>query len=296
MMSGVETAAMYETFAADEGDGRSPTYAALARAVAADERLLALLDTVPERCRQPNLLFGALRWYDAPLTTDWAVGHWPEVRAVLTTRRTQTNEPTRCALLLPALATLPEPLAIVEVGASAGLCLLYDRWAYDYDGVRVGDGPVTLRCAVSGGVPIPDRVPQIAWRAGLDLNPLDPRDPDTRRWLECLVWPEHDDRREVLRGALAVAAQDPPRIVQGDLLRDLSALLDEVPAGLTTVVTHTAVLAYVDDATGAAFADLCRERGVHRLGGEGYGSDFVISLDGTPLARGHPHGRRLAWG
>jgi hypothetical protein len=214
---------------------------------------------------------------------------------VLTTRRTQTNEAARCAVLLPALATLPEPLAIVEVGASAGLCLLYDRWAYDYDGTRVGDGPVTLRCSVSGAVPIPGRVPEIAWRAGLDLNPLDPRDADTRRWLECLVWPEHDDRREVLRGALAVAAQDPPRVVRGDLIGDLPALLDEVPEGLTTVVTHTAVLAYVDDGTAAAFADLCRERGVHRLGAEGDGSDFVVSLDGVPLARAHAHGRSLAW-
>lgn len=294
-MAGVGTAAWYEKFASDGAPARSPSYDALARAVAADERLLTLLDTLDERCRQPNLLFGALRWYDAPLTTDWAVEHWPEVRAVLTTRRTQTNEPARCAMLLPALATLPEPLALVEVGASAGLCLLYDRWAYDYGGVRVGDSPVVLRCAVSGNVPIPGRVPEIAWRAGLDLNPLDPRDPDTRRWLECLVWPEHEDRRTTLRAALDVAAHDPPRIVQGDLLRDLPALLDEVPDGLTTVVTHTAVLAYVDDATAAAFADLCRERGAHRLGAEGHGSGFLVSLDGVPLANGHQHGRLLEW-
>jgi len=286
---------MYEAFAADESPGCSPTYNALARAVVADDGLLALLETLPERLRQPHLLFGALRWYDAPLTTGWAVEHWPEVRAVLTTRRVQTNEPGRCALLLPALATLPEPLAVVEVGASAGLCLLYDRWAYDYDGTRVGSGPVTLRCSVTGGVPVPARVPEIAWRAGLDLNPLDPRDPDTRRWLECLVWPEHEDRRTTLRGALHVAAQEPPRIVRGDLIRDLPALLDEVPDDLTTVVTHTATLAYVDDAAREAFAGVCRERGVHRLGAEGHGEDFAVWLDGVRLARAHAHGRWLAW-
>ncbi len=38
-------------------------------------------------------------------------------------KRTQTNEPGRCAVLLPLLAALPQPLALLEVGASAGLCL-----------------------------------------------------------------------------------------------------------------------------------------------------------------------------
>jgi hypothetical protein len=54
-------------------------------------------------------------------------------------RRTQTNEAARCAVLLPALALLPQPLALIEVGASAGLCLLYDEWRYHY----VGRGSTT---------------------------------------------------------------------------------------------------------------------------------------------------------
>ncbi len=60
----------------------------------------------------------------------WAHEHAGEVLQVLSTRRTQTNEVTRCATLRPALALLPQPLALIEVGASAGLCLLYDRWRY----------------------------------------------------------------------------------------------------------------------------------------------------------------------
>ena len=59
-----------------------------------------------------------------------------EVEAVMLERRTQTNEAGRCALMLPLLAALPQPLALLEVGASAGLCLLPDRYAYDYDQVR----------------------------------------------------------------------------------------------------------------------------------------------------------------
>ena len=289
---------MYRRFAADEMPGRSETYARLATEVAADERLLARLAERPERERQPNLLFGALRWLAAPLTAAAAVERWAEIEPILRTRRTQTNEPGRCALLLPALATLPEPIALVEVGASAGLCLLYESYTYDYGVARVGAGPVTLRCAVSGGVPVPERVPSIAWRAGLDLNPLDPRDPDTRRWLECLVWPEHDDRRATLHAALEVAAADPPRVVRGDLLHDLPALLAEAPRDATLVVTHTAVLAYVDGATRAAFARLVAAHGAHRLGAEGTdsgGGRFEVTLDGRPVANAQAHGRALHW-
>ncbi len=105
------------------------------------------------------------------------------------TRRTQTNEPARCAVLLPALAQLPQPLALVEVGSSAGLTMLFDRYSYDYGGYRLAgsdpDAPV-LRCEPRGPVPLPPRIPEIAWRAGLDLNPLDVTSDDDVRWLS---WP-----------------------------------------------------------------------------------------------------------
>lgn len=300
------TADVYAAFASDVLEAGSPSYARLSAAIADDTRVCALLDSLPVR-PHPTLLFGALRWHDAPLSTDWIVEHWALVADVLLTRRTQTNEPARCALLLPALATLPEPLALVEVGASAGLCLLYDRWRYDYDGTIVGDGPVTLRCAVNSRVPIPARVPSIAWRAGLDLNPLDASDAETRRWLECLVWPEHTDRLAVLHAALDVAALDPPTVHRGDLLLDLPRLLDSAPSGATVVVLHTAVLLYTDRATRAEFVTLLRDRGVHRLGAEGAdvlphlaapdvpGSTFVLSLDDDVLALAQPHGRALEW-
>jgi hypothetical protein len=302
----VETAEAYRDFAEGALAAGSPTYARLSAQVADDPRVTGLLDTLPVR-PHPTLLFGALRWHDAPLSADWIVQHWALVADVLLTKRTQTNEPARCALLLPALAALPGPLALVEVGASAGLCLLYERWRYDYDGTIVGAGPVTLRCSVNDRVPVPARVPEITWRAGLDLNPLDASDPETRRWLECLVWPEHEDRRATLHAALDVAAADPPRVVRGDLLADLPRLLDEVPAGATVVVLHTAVLLYADRATRAAFVTLLRDRGVHRLGVESQDvlphlavpqvppSAFVLSLDDDVLAVAQPHGRSLEW-
>ena len=95
---------------------------------------------------------------------------------------------------------LPQPLALIEVGASAGLCLLYDSWRYHYTGSRVDrwvgptKSPLTLSCFTTGDVPVPQEVPAIVWLAGLDLNPIDAADPDARRWLQALIWPEHHER------------------------------------------------------------------------------------------------------
>jgi uncharacterized protein DUF2332 len=234
-----DTAELYRRFARVEASGESPTYERLALAVARDDGALALLGAVAPRCRQPNLLFGALRLLGVPLDDpSWALGwlraHPESVLEVLRTRRTQTNEVGRCALHVPVLAALPQPLALVEVGASAGLCLLPDRWRYHYTGPgvarTVGAGPVTVACTVDGPVPLPPAPPVIAWRAGLDLHPVDAADPDARRWLRCLVWPEHRDRATRLDSALRVAAAAAPRIARGHLVDDLPALLRQTPA------------------------------------------------------------------
>jgi hypothetical protein len=77
---------------------------------------------------------------------------------------------------------LPQPLALLEVGAAAGLCLLPDRYAYDYGEGRIAPSePITrepplFRCRAGRGVPIPQRNVEVAWRAGLDLQPIDLND------------------------------------------------------------------------------------------------------------------------
>src|ERR1700728_2032813 len=217
---------------AQEAMGRSPAYVALSEAVADDPVILAFLDTLPyEKC-QPNLLFaGACYLLGQPADIEQLrtlVEENPaELSREMVLRRTQTNEAARGATLLPALAQLPQPLALIEVGASAGLTLLFDKYSYDYDGHRVAgldpDGPL-LRCAVSGAVPLPERVPDIVWRAGLDLNPLDVTSDDDVRWLQCLVWPEEAGRLERLSAAVGTARRDPPPVHRGDLLTDVPAL------------------------------------------------------------------------
>jgi hypothetical protein len=226
-------------------------------------------------------------------------------------RRTQTNEPARCATLLPALALLPQPLAIVEVGASAGLTLLADRYSYDYDGHVVAGtdpGAPVLACQPRGAVPLPQGVPEVAWRAGLDLNPLDVTSDDDVRWLQCLVWPGETGRQERLRAAIETARRDPPPLHRGDLLTDLPDLVAKAPRGATVVVYHSAVLGYVRRADRARFAGTVRELGAVWLSNEGPGvlpgtgaqvrdaHGFILVKDGTePIAVTESHGAWLEW-
>ncbi len=159
---GEATSRRYRSMAERQLRGSSPTYERLCLGVADDREVLALLDTLPAPKRQPNLLLAAARFLAGPVEAyapfrEWVVGHWGELSATMSARRTQTNEARRCAVLLPALAALGGPLALLEVGASAGLCLYPDRYAYRYgDGRVIGSSPVVLDCHSSGPVPIPN--------------------------------------------------------------------------------------------------------------------------------------------
>lgn len=307
----------------------SDCYEEWAAGVASDGAVLALIDRLPAAKRQPNLVFGAARYLGAPVTgytevARWLVDQWDGVAAVCLSHATQTNEPGRCATLLPALAAIPGPLALIEVGASAGLCLYPDRYSYRYrppggqddrtlDPIA-GPSPVVLDCELTGNVPVPGRMPEVVWRAGIDLNPLDVWRAEDVAWLDALIWPEHHDRRARLHAAVEVVKDDPVELVRGDLVAEIGALVGRAPAGASVVVFHTAVLAYLDDGARRAFVDIMNRLPVSWLANEGAGvvpgvldrlkagsaqptatSDFVLSLDGEPIAYTQPHGRALHW-
>ncbi|MFI7006418.1 DUF2332 domain-containing protein [Streptomyces sp. NPDC050145] len=310
----VTTAENYRRFAENEAAGRSPAYETLALAVASDPDVLSFLSTLPPDKRQPNLLFAAARHLlhtapDADALRELATAQAGRLRATMLSRRTQTNEPGRCATLLPALAALDGPLALIEVGASAGLCLHVDRYSYDYGHTHLTGGDPqapTLRCRAQG--PHPElRMPEVAWAAGIDLNPLDPSDPEDRSWLECLVWPGQTARRERLVSALGTAQRRPVPVHEGDLFEALPALVRQAPRGARVVVFHSAVLAYVTPEVRADFAELTRELGVVWIANEAPGvvadiepprfetSPFVLTVDGAPAAYTHPHGDWIHW-
>lgn len=315
------TAAWFTGFAETEAAGRSPLYAEFASGVAGDRELLESLCELPLPKRQPNLLLAAVR-HVCGLADGWRqfrscyFERRDEITAVVLERRVQTNEPARCAPLLPVLAQLPQPLALLEVGAAAGLCLLPDRYGYDYGGrtvppVNASAAAPMISCRANEQTPVPARPLEVAWRGGLDLNPIDVTDPEAVAWLETLVWPGEGRRLELLRAAIDVARTDPPRLVQGDLREDLPELAAQAPRDATLVVFHTSVLAYVPDpADRHAFGDLVASLGARWLSQEGRdvlapaasastqpwpSNQNMIALDRTPLAHSEVHGAWVQW-
>jgi hypothetical protein len=311
----VSTADNYAQFGRN-ARAESLRYEEFGLGVSTDAEVLKLLAELPVPKRQPNLLFAAVGFVagvpaDYPAFRHTVLGRWDEISAQMTARSTQTNEAGRCATLLPFLARLPQPLALLEVGASAGLCLLPDRYRYDYTDAAtdtvstVGppDATVTLPCRVRG-IEVPTAVPTVVWRGGLDLHPVDAGDPDQEAWLDALVWPGADDRRARLHAALAVARSDPPRVITGDLRVDLAALAAQAPPEATLVVFHTAVLAYLDPPDRAAFAQMVRGLDATWISNESpaVSSDlgiahspaqpgaFLIAVDGVAQAWCHGHG------
>jgi hypothetical protein len=294
------TADRYRRFADLEARGESPCFEGWALGVAGDAEVLALLDSLPVAKRQPNLVFAAARYVGTPAGAyddlrEALTSRWAAVRDVILSRRTQTNEVGRCATLLPVLAALPQPLALLEVGASAGLCLYPDRYSYRYDERPVlGSSAVVIDCSTSGPVPFPTALPEVVWRAGIDLNPLDVHNEHDVRWLETLVWPEHDKRRARLTAAVEVVQAEPPRIIQGDLNQEVAALAAEAPAGATLVIFHSAVLAYLDERARERFRTTVLGLDARWVANEGAGM-FLVSVDDAPVAHAAPHGHTLRW-
>ncbi len=318
----VEIAGLFRRFAVS-ARGRSAVYERLAAALADDEVVLGFVASLPPEKWQPNLLLGAMRFLHGTLEDPTAfrelvVADGRRIAALIAARVTQTNEPGRCATLLPLLAQLPQPLALLEVGTAAGLCLLADRYAYDYGdagqvnpSVPTEGAPVVLRCEARGATPVPTGNVEVAWRAGLDLRPVDTSDPDQIRWLEALIWPGEEYRISRLRAAVELARRDPPGVVAGDLRTDVPALAAQAPAHATLVVFHTAVLGYLPDSgQRARFADSVAKLGAVWIANEGPevipglteeviagcpSGAFLLAVDGRPTAWTDPHGAWVEW-
>jgi hypothetical protein len=309
----------YRHFAEVDAAPTSPLYAEFASAVAEDPRLLRFVAELPAGKRHPTLLLAAVQFLhgtlpDAAEFRRRVLADLDRVRTTMLSRATQTNEPARCAALLPILDRIAGPVGLVEVGASAGLCLYPDRYAYDYDGTPVG-GPaeVRLSCTTTGTGPVPRGLPEVRARIGVDLNPLDPTDPDDLAWLRACIWPGPAARPRLdrLTAAARVATGEPPRLLAGDLVERLPDALALVPPGATPVVLHTAVLMYLPRDRREAFAEQVRASGVrwiaqedpaHVPGAEAHlppGTDcagrFALCLDGRPVALTAPHGGRIDW-
>ncbi len=321
-MTTADVVARYARFARDEAPGRSDLYAQWAAGVAGDEALAAVLARIPANRRQPPLVFAVTRMLGAPeggydAWAAWVHDHAHEVVAETSSRMLQTNEPQRCAALLPALAGIDGPIALLELGASAGLCLYPDRYSYRFEreGATITldppsePSPVVLRCRLEGDPPL--RIPDVVWRAGLDLRPLDAADAVDRAFLEALVWPGETGRAERIRAALDIAASDPALLVRGDATDAdaLHALAARAPSGARLVVTTPGLLPHVPRAGRerllAAVSELAATwvtidpPGLHDAWHPPLDAAewpaFVLGVDGLAVASVDPLGGSVEW-
>ena len=251
---------------------------------------------------------------------------WGALRQVLAAHRDairswlnrppQTNEVGRSAALIGGLrhvtAEAALPVRLVEIGASAGLNLRADRFCVAGDAGRYGDpsSPVVLAGAWQGQPP-PDVPVEVAARTGGDRAPVDPVTPEGRLTLAAYVWPDQRDRLQRLRGALTVAAQFPADLREEAAPDTLwrTTLAD----GSWTVLWHSIVRQYLDDAQRAAVAERTAELGAaatpsarfawlalepHRRTADG---ECLVTLATWPggeqrvLGTAPPHGLPVTW-
>jgi hypothetical protein len=333
----------WDFFVADAKKIASPLYARFGEGIREDEDLKALAARAKKGQPHGNMILGAvhfllLRGADHPLRRhypdldehpldgedpfpklrDFIDTHRDEVARLVETRVTNTNEVGRSAVLHAGFRALAKgtdtPLHLVEIGPSAGLNMIWDRYGVRY--MRNGAAVATVNpgasliigCELRGGrTPPLDVTPRVAGRVGLELNPVDLSNADDRDWLRALMWPDQVPRLRRLERAMELFAQEMPPIRHGNALDLLPDALAEIPPDRTACVYHTIAVYQFSSAMKQTLEDILTVAGlrrpVWRLAFELAGKECTVSLiryeDGTRdeklLANAHPHGAWIEW-
>ncbi len=248
--------------------------------------------------------------------------HEPALRARIETHGVQTNEVQRCTMLLPtflaAAGSTGLPLELIELGPSAGLNLLVDRYRYRYANGSFGPAESLLELTVEerdGHVPaaLLERELVIRRRRGIDLAPVDATTADGYLLLRSFVWPGLDERVARLDAAVETLRGTPerPELIKGDYTAVLPALLADRPADALTVVFETFSTIYLPEAVARQLADALETAAADgrplawasvRRWDLGAGTDAAFELElrvwpdaAQVAARVDPHGNTLDW-
>jgi len=230
----------------------------------------------------------------------------------------QTNEVRRSACLLPGFLTVAKetglPLRLFEIGASAGLNQLWDRYYYDLgDAGAWGDpaSPVGLDAAWSGGRPPLDAPAAVVSRAACDRKPVDIRDPVARRRLKAYLWPDQFERLARLDAAIAMALAAGTRVDAEDAVT-WTARRAAPEEGAATVLFHSIFWQYLPAETQGALTASIEELGARASATAPFAwlrmepppsnlVDIHLRLTLWPsgedrlLAHVHPHGASVDW-
>jgi len=274
-MTEAELAQRFQTFAERECRNSSPLYESISLEITKDPNILALCQHARDGQPVPNLLFGAvhyllLKGIDHPLAAyypsvmkqpkpfhdafsdfqDFCMTYEAELIPLLAKRLVQTNEVRRCTYLYPVFSQIHEqtqqPLALLEIGTSAGLQLLFDQYGYEYgNGETVGNPSSRLQLtSVIEGIDtpvIPQAPPPVTMRTGLDLNIVDLNDADEQLWLKALIWTEHRERLAMFEAAAGYVEELPLKLIEGDGVKLLPHYAAETPNDSILCIFHTHV-------------------------------------------------------
>ena len=281
-------------FAAEPG-----TAAVALRLMGAVHRLV-LDDTLPELARH----YPSTGGQGDPSAT------WPVFRRALSEQRSrvrdlvaggcQTNEVGRSAALLGGFLEVAHrtrlPLRILEIGASAGLNLRWDRYRYESPRGAWGNPASKVRFTHSFEVPPPmNRAADIAERKGCDLHPIDPTSEEGALTLRSFVWADQLGRMAQLDGAIDIAAEQPVEVEHFGAADFLERELEQPHRGVATVVYHSVFMQYVDEHERPRIAKSIAGARVFHLRMEPGHETFEVRLGDELLGTCKAHGTGVRW-
>lgn len=265
----------FTTFAEHECRGSSELYECLALEIAKDDELLELCTNARHEQPVPNLLFGAVQYLlfkgnehklkefypsivvEAKPPNDsfeyfkeFCLINKKEIIHLLQTKLVQTNEVRRCAYLYPTFSFIYEktkkPLALIEIGTSAGLQLLWDKYAYSYNADEVVGNKhsrLHITSELKGDITpfLLSAPPPVSTRVGIDLNTVNVTDEEENLWLKSLIWPEHKERLIMFERAASYINECPIQLVEGDGVSLLRGFVENTPKDSTVCIFHTHV-------------------------------------------------------
>ena len=278
-----------------------------------------LAGTAPDLARHYPTVGGAPEWPAAGRAFLATLADSREELAGALSNFPQTNEVRRCAGLLPGFLEIARrspgcAFRLREVGASAGLNLFWDRYAYTLGPHRWGDAasPVQLEADWKGGAAAFAERPLVESRAACDLAPVRIHDAAEAHRLESYVWADQPERLERMRAAVGLARAESFRLDAAKAADWLPAELVRPPAHVARIVYHSSVWLYIPEderaemvaaleAAGASatpetpLAWLRHEDDFERPGRMELRLRLWPGGEDELLAKGHPHGRFVRW-
>lgn len=278
-----EIAERFKVFAKKECKGSSKLYEYLSNQISEDHELLELSSYAKKGQPIPNLFLGAVHYllllgtehkvkeyypslvasprelhHVFPLFKDFCLTYRNEMISILKTKLVQTNEVSRCAYLYPCFSYIyskvKKPLALIEIGTSAGFQLLWDTYSYSYQSREVygsSESLLPIQSEVRGDNMPPFLLPfpPVTFRTGIDLHIVDVTNANDSLWLNALIWPEHTERRKRFEQAVASMNKysDLVHLIEGDGVMLLPQIAQQIPKDAVVCIFHTHVANQIPD-------------------------------------------------